>query len=717
MKYRVMQTPRAVCRALLLLVMAGSGAAQAQTLVVDATPGHVLNTFSPVQALGAGVDRLRTGRSERMLTGPLLDKILGAGWQTVTYRQNTELHVEAWHWNPRGTWSNPGKQEGYFTGTPRPGEPIRHSWAYPLPHRGFSRGDGNGWSRLTDGDPKSYWKSNPYLSRPFTGESDTLHPQWVILDLGARIPIDTLRIDWAAPYARRYLVQFWTGELEPFYEGTTAGTWQTFPQGTVTAGKGGSVTLPLAPWKIPVRYLRIWMTESSGTCDDHGAQDRRNCLGYAMFELHAGTRGADGQLVDVVKHLPSREQTVTWPSSVDPWHAASDRDESKGEQVGLDFFFQSGITRGLPTMVPVSILYGTPDDAAAEIAYLHARHHPISWIEIGEEPDGQHMLPEDYGALYLQAASAIHKVVPGAKLGGPSFEGVNEDVQVWPDAQGRVSWLGRFLDYLKSHRRLQDFTFFTFEHYPFDACKNPWSDLYREPELVDHILKVWRADGLPPGLPFFMTEGNLSSRSGQSFVDIMGGLWLADYVGAMMSGGARGTYFFHYIPGDLGGGCGGGSFGFFQVTRDFQVKSTFSQYFASQVIAQEWAQPVDKPHRLYRVASDVRDADGNVLVTAYALERPDGAWALLAVNKDRDRDHQVRVAFRDGDQSRGRFFGGPVQRVVFGAAQYQWHADGPNGHADPDGPPARSELTAGADTVYQLPRASIVVLRGALAGP
>ena len=207
----------------------------------------------------------------------------------MTYRQNTELMVEAWHWNPRGTWSDPKNQRGYFVGSAEPtGDMIRHSWAAPLPHRGFSRGDGNGWSRLTDGDLKSYWKSNPYLTKAFTGEDDSLHPQWVMIDLGSKVPVNALRIAWAEPYPKRYLVQFWTGELEPFYDGTTKGTWQTFPLGTVTEGKGGTVTQKLVSWTIPVRYLRIWMTESSNTCDSHGSADKRNCVGYAINELYVG---------------------------------------------------------------------------------------------------------------------------------------------------------------------------------------------------------------------------------------------------------------------------------------------------------------------------------------------------------------------------------------------------------------------------------------------
>jgi hypothetical protein len=682
-----------------------------QNIIVDADPSHAVNSFSPIRALGAGVDRLKTGSTDHLLTDPILKQVLDAGWQPVTYRQNTDLQVQAWHWNPRGTWSNPEKQEGYFTGSADPADPIRHSWAYPLPHRGFARGDGTEYSRLTDGDPTTYWKSNPYLTRDFTGEDDSLHPQWVILDLGAKQDLNAIRIAWAQPYARRYIVQFWTGAGEPFYDGTTKGIWQTFPSGIVTDGQGGAVTLKLVSWKIPVQYIRIWMTESSNTCDTHGDSDKRNCVGYALNELYAGTLTPDGQFTDLVKHLKSRNQTATWPSSVDPWHAATDLDESKGDQVGFDFFFSSGVTRGLPAIVPVAMLYSTPDEAAAEIAYLYQRHYPIARIEMGEEPDGQKMLPEDYGALYLQFATAIHRLVPEAKLGGPSFEGTNEDVEVWPDAQGRVSWLGRFLDYLKAHNRMNDLTFFSFEHYPYEACKNPWSDLYREPQIVSHILEVWKNDGLPADLPFFMTEGNMSWQSGQMYVDIMGGLWLADYVGSMMSGGASATYFFHYLPWGLSPECGGGSFGFFNIDKNYKITGYFSQYFAAQVISKEWVQPVDATHLLFRASSDVRDASGNVLVTAYAVERPDGQWSVMIINKDRDNAHSVKIAFTGPDRS----FAGPVDRITFGAAEYQWHPDGVNGHADPDGPPGKSKVTAERGTLYQLPKASIVVLRGSLA--
>ena len=702
MKTRVLGIILSLCSCLFTTSMAVT-----QTVTVDASPSHVANTFSPPHALGAAIDRLRTGSPEKLLNDPLLSVILNAGWQTVTYRQNTELMVEAWHWNPRGTWSNAEKQEGYFVGSAEPGDEIRHSWAYPLPHRGFSRGDGNGWSRLTDGDPNSFWKSNPYLTEAFTGDDDSLHPQWVMIDLGAKIDVNAMRIAWANPYARHYSVQFWTGELEPFYDGTTKGTWQTFPLGNVSEGKGGTVTLKLVSWMIPVRYLRIWMTESSNTCAVHGSADTRNCVGYAINELYVGALSADGQFNDYVTHFPSRNQTVTWPSSVDPWHAASNLDESRGDQVGFEFFFHCGVTRGLATMVPIAMLYATPEDAANEIAYLYKRKYPISWIEMGEEADGQHMLPEDYGALYLQFATAIHKLVPEAKLGGPPFEGTFGDVEVWPDANGKVSWLGRFVDYLKAHGRLNDFTFFSFEHYPYqDRPTYSWADLYPEPGYVSHIVQVWKDNGLPPNIPFFMTEGNIGGGAPPSTVK--SALWLADYVGSMMSEGAGATYYFHYMPSP------DHPSGFLAIDKDYSFKGYTPQYLATQVIAKEWVQPVDAPHKQYKASSDVTDAAGNVLVTAYVVERPDQQWSVMLVNRDQFNDHAVKVVFADLATKGARYFSGQVDRITFGSNEYVWHQEGELGHADPDGPASKSTVNGGAEAIYQLPKASITVLRGAI---
>ena len=70
---------------------------------------------------------LNVGSSGVWLLRPAeLDETLASGWQPVSYRQNTDLVVEAWHWNPVGTWSDPSDGgKGYFTGSTALGDPIR----------------------------------------------------------------------------------------------------------------------------------------------------------------------------------------------------------------------------------------------------------------------------------------------------------------------------------------------------------------------------------------------------------------------------------------------------------------------------------------------------------------------------------------------------------------------------------------------------------------
>lgn len=242
----------------------------AQSVRVDITPAHAIN-FDPDVALGSSVDILPHKLVDTVYSEPVLKESLSAGWGPITYRQNTELTVAAWHWNPNGTWSDATHQSGYFTGSAEPKDFLRYSFGYPLPHRGNTRGadSADKFSRLTDGNPASYWKSNPYLTKKFTKEDDSLHPQWIVVDFEAPQDITAIRIAWANPYARKYSVQYWNGGEA--LDKQTSGLWSTFPSGEVQDGKGGTVLLKLSSLPVRTRYLRIWMTESSNTCDTHGS--------------------------------------------------------------------------------------------------------------------------------------------------------------------------------------------------------------------------------------------------------------------------------------------------------------------------------------------------------------------------------------------------------------------------------------------------------------
>jgi len=712
-----------IIRNLLLLMLAGIGAAAGQlqaavpeepaTVQVDMTPGHSINSFDPDSALGSSMDVLSRRDVDKVYTPHIVQESLSAGWGPITYRNNTELRMAAWHWTENGAWSDAAHRSGYFTGGTDLKEPVRYILAYALPHRGFATsGD-----RPVQGPNLTYWKSNPYLTSRFTGESDSLHPQWVVVDLNSAKPVNAVRIAWASPYAVTYQVEYWTGTRALDFDAGPQGQWNVFSSGRLNHVQGGTATLKLADQSVSTRYLRIWMTESSNTCDEHGPSDIRNCVGYAIQQIVAGTVGADGTFIEVPSD-PTAPLTSYCVSSIDPWHSADDvRDGGDYQHTGFDLFFTSGINNNLPAMVPVTMLYGTPEDSAAQIAYLEKRGYRIGHIEMGEEPDGKNMLPEDYGALYLQWATAIHKVDPELKLGGPVFEGVNEDIRVWPDALGRTSWMGRFIAYLKSHGRLSDLSFVSFEHYPFQPCEITWKTLYSEPQLMKHILQVWRDDGVPKDVPLMVTENHLSAELTGPMTTIFAALWLADNVGSFFEGGGAAFYHSPIQPQGLRNTClGWASWSNFVSDEEYTIKGYTSPYFAAHMINLEWVQHRSGMHFMFPATPDLKDSAGNVLITSYAVLRPDGNWSLLLVNRDEARSHNIRVIFENSKSKHTSSFSGPVAFVTFGSEQYLWINDGPNSHADPDGPILATTVEANSATTYTLPKASVTVLRGKLAG-
>src|SRR5262245_31746695 len=170
------------------------------TITIDAS--HPANRFVPSHALGAGVDGHEFGETLRQLSSSNITAMRSAGLRPLTYRLRTELAGEAWHWNPKGTWSDPRHRQGYWTSDSRPAKPIKLSYGYRLPRRGntIDQANDDGYSRIDDGDLKTFWKSNPYLDQHFTGERSSNHPQWVMIDLGEFKEINAIKISWAEPF-------------------------------------------------------------------------------------------------------------------------------------------------------------------------------------------------------------------------------------------------------------------------------------------------------------------------------------------------------------------------------------------------------------------------------------------------------------------------------------------------------------------------------------
>jgi hypothetical protein len=698
----------ALAGALWQAIFGPADAAQTGRITIDAAAGPIAR-FNPRQAFGAAIDGMGRGEVARLFTPFNIARMNEAGLGPITYRLRTELGIEAWHWSEEGAWSDPVRKQGYWVSSDHPAAPVLTSWGYALPRRGdtIDQANNNGYSRLDDGDPATFWKSNPYLDPRYTGAAEA-RPQWVVVEFDRARPVDAARIDWATPYARRYRVQYWVGVDEYDDEGR----WVTFPGGAVTTGLGGQERLKLSARPIRTRFVRLLLEASSNTAPA-GSNDPRDAIGYAIGEVALGVTGPAGELVDAVRHAPNRVgQTLMHVSSTDPWHQAVDRDADL-EQPGFDLVYGGGVTRGAPMMVPVGAYYDTPENAAAEIRFLEARHYPIGKVELGEEPDGQYIDAEDFGALYLEFADALHRVDPRLSLGGPSLEQAIADL--WLDPSPDRSWTSHFIGYLRSRGRLADLNFFTFEHYPFDdLCGDLNDKLMAETGLMDAALARFRADGVPTNIPWLISEYGFSAFGGQGEVEPQSALLNADIVAQFMAGGGAGAYLFGYGPDGAYRGAkpcaGAGNLMLWQADDDGQARSPMPTFWGARMLALDWAGEGDGPDSLYATASDVRDPAGRPLVVAYALKRPDGTWAVLLLNRDGHAVHKVRLDIRRADGAEPRPLAGPLDLVQWGAAQYVWRADGAGGAPIRDLPPRRFR-EPGPATAIALPANSITVVR------
>ena len=679
-----------------------------------------LAVFRPERDWGGALDGHDSSEAATIYTPHNIAAMNSAGLGPITYRLRTELGIEAWHWNPEGRWSDPVHHQGYWISNDRASTPIELTYGYRLPRRGRTIDDaGNdGYSRVDDGDTTTFWKTNPYLDPRFTGDPEAEHPQWFAIDLGAAAPVRDIRLLWGAPYPRRYLVEYWDGDQSQPIDDNPAGAWRRFENGAVPSSGGGTVELRLARAPVTTRFLRLLMFESSHTALG-GNGDSRDSLGFALREVFVGDRDASGQFHDLVRHgaAPSL-QSVMLVSSTDPWHREIDRDVNTA-QPGFDLVMKSGLTHRLPMLVPTGLLFDTPENSAAELRFLRARHYPIAGIELGEEPDGQRVTPEDYGALYVQFAAALHADDPHARLGGPSWQNLlNDPLTLWPDRASpgkRDSWIGRFLDYLDARHRIGDLRFFSFEWYPFDdVCDDPAANLAAAPGMLSSDLARLRAAGLPDSIPRIMTEYGYSAHLSLAEVMLPAALFDADLVANFFAHGGSKSFYFGYEPGDLAHerDCDHwGNLIMFLADSLGQAQYRMPRYYGTWMLTHAWADSAGGAHAMYPVRVE-RDGTAAVdtLLSAFALRRPDHRWSLLLVNRDPDRERVVdpRIAATSG--ARGRALRGPVETWQYSSAQYEFREDAASGHPVRSLPPVHGTIAKAGKLT--LPPYSITVVTG-----
>ncbi len=697
---------------------------QSARVTVTDRPGHPANRFVPSHALGAAIDGNQKGVLDLQLKPENVQEMLTAGFKPLTYRLRTELANEVWHWNPKGSWSDSQGRQGYWVSDNQAGAPISLSNGYRLPRRGntIDQANDDGYSRIDDGDEQSFWKSNPYLSQHFTGEPDRLHPQWIVIEFAKPVLINAVRLVWGQPFARTYRVQYGNFDDVSQIALSPPGTWHDFPFGkfpgplrTITNGSENR-PLRISNRPIKLRWLRILMTDSSGTSEGP-SNDVRDRVGFALREVYAGFEDRMGNFHDEIQHAADRrKQTIIHVSSTDPWHRESDLDKDV-EQVGLDRIYQTGLTNSLPMLTPTGLLYDTPENAANEIRYLRARGYKFDEVELGEEPDGQYVTPEDFGALYVKWADVIHRIDASLKLGGPSLQEILYDEDV--PTGGNSEWMRRFLEYLKRRNHLKDYSFFSFEWYPFDEVCDPVApQLARAPKLMEAALRAMQQNGLSRKIPWIISEYGYSAFASRAEIDIEGALLNADIVGKFLTLGGDQAFLFGYTPGYVNSDspCTAGNTMLFSLGNDGAIAHRFATYFGARLLTQEWLQPSDQLQEVFVASSDATNDQGQEMVTAYAAKRSDGLWSLLLINKNPAQVVEVQTVFRSPASHRQSEFAGRVDIFQYSPEQYRL------GGTERDPYPVKADepthrlvdVSSGEAVKISLPPYSLTVVRGAV---
>jgi hypothetical protein len=441
----------------------------------------------------------------------------------------------------------------------------------------------------------------------------------------------------------------------------------------------------------------------------------RDHLGYAIREIAVGMLNSKGDFQDEMRHAPDNaDQTPIYVSSTDPWHRERDKDELI-EQPGFDRVFKSGLTNGLPMLIPVPLLYDTPENAAAEIRYLKARGYPVERAELGEEPDGQFVAPEDYAALYIQFAKAIHAVDSKLKPGGPSFQDIEPGEKIGLTQTGKPAWFRRFLAYLNERGRLDEYTFFSFEWYPFDdVCQPTAPQLAQAIQMLKDSLAQMQDGGLTRAIPWIITEYGYSAFGGRAEMDIEGALLNADAVGTFLTLGGEQTFLYGYEPNEVihEVACSSGNNMLFLLNDDGTISYRMPTYYGARLLTQEWAQPGAGLHELYIATVDEPAMQNKTLITAYPVLRPDRLWALIVLNKDSSNAHTVEVRFHNQDSDSESRFEGAIDLYQYSRKQYELSVDKQEPYPIRDQPPEHQTLPGSAALVVQLPAYSITVIRG-----
>src|SRR5665647_578496 len=98
-----------------------------------------------------------------------------------------------------------------------------------------------------------------------------------------------------------------------------------------------------------------------------------------------------------------------------------------------------------------------------------------------------------------------------------------------------------------------------------------------------------------------------------------------------------------------------------------------------QMLTHFWAQPSDSVVEVYPSYCSIQNRKKQSLIAAYPLRSVDGKWSIMLINKDPHKTWNVHISIKDILANKTIYWN-PTHLIQYSKDQYQWEAEGMNGH-------------------------------------
>jgi hypothetical protein len=229
--------------------------------------------------------------------------------------------------------------------------------------------------------------------------------------------------------------------------------------------------------------------------------------------------------------------------------------------------------------------------------------------------------------------------------------------------------------------------------------------------MLTDALGELQQGGLTHEVPWIISEYGYSAFAARAEIDLEGALLNADAVARFLTVGGDAAFLYGYEPSEVikENDCSAGNnMLFFRDTAGGKAQPT-ATYWSARLLTQEWVKPGDELHEIYPAVSDLKNGEGEHVVTAYALKRPDGLWSIMLINKDPKEAHEVQIVLQNGSRMNSL----PAADVVqFSGAQYELTSDREHPVPLKSDPPVRLRMEGAS--ALNLPNYSITIVHGKL---